>query len=199
MKKVILILFTAISLSFVTQQKETAMLYIITTSKELGSSKTRNDLSNQMFIIPKSLEIDRRKFLNDKLTSLRSKHTAVQFREKSLHLNSGDYLCIATAHLVHDKSDVGKYQRFYFVVSSNKDDIKAKAEKDVLLFVNKKHLDHITYDVSQPFLPEERNYWREWYNGLREWLNEEATEEDKKKFEEFNKKKTPKATGGVRG
>jgi hypothetical protein len=199
MLKVFFLYFITISLSFVSQQKETAMLYIITTSSELGSLKTRNDLSNQMFIIPKSLEIDRRKFLNNKLTSLRSKHAAVQYREKGLHLNSGDYLCVATAHLVHDKSDVGQYQCFYFVVSSNKDNIKAKAEKEVMLFVNKAHLDHITYDISQPFLPEESNYWREWYDGLREWLNEDSSEEDKKKFEEFNKKKTPKATGGVRG
>jgi hypothetical protein len=197
MKKIALFLLTAISLSFVSQEKETVMLYIITTSNELGKLKTTNDLSNQMFMIPKSLEIDRRKYVNDKLTELRAKHTQVKFRERSLHLNSGDFLCIATAHLVHDKSDVGKYQRFYFVTSSNKDDIKAKAEKDVLLFVNKAHLDHITYDISQPFLPEEKNFWGEWLNGIRDWFNDGASEQDKKKLEEFKKKKAP--ITGTRG
>lgn len=197
MRKIVLLILACISLSFVAQQKEAMMLYIITTSNELGKLNTTNDLSNQMFIIPKSLEIDRRKYVKDKLTELRAKHTKVKFREKSLHLNSGDYLCIATAHLVHDNSDVGKYQRFYFVTSSNKDDIKTKAEKDVLLFVNKAHLDHITYDISQPFLPEEEDFWGEWLNGIRDWFNDGATEQDKKKMEEFKKKKAP--ITGTRG
>lgn len=197
MKKIILLLFTAISLSFATQQKESVMLYIITTSNELGKLKTTNDLSNQMFMIPKSLEIDRRKYVNDKLTSLRAKHTALKFREKSLHLNSGDYLCIATAHLVHNNSDVGKYQRFYYVKSSNKDDIKAKAEKEVMLFVNKAHLDHITYDISQPFLADEKGFWGEWLKGVSDWFNDGATEQDKEKMEEYKKKKAP--ITGVRG
>lgn len=197
MKKIIFLLFTAISLSFTTQQKEAVMLYIITTSNELGSSKTRNDLSNQMFMIPKSLEIDRRKYVNDKLSTLRAKHTAIKFREKSLHLNSGDYLCIATAHLVHNNSDVGKYQRFYFVTSSNKDDIEAKAEKEAMLYVNKAHLDHITYDISQPFLADEKDFWGEWLKGVSDWFNDGATEQDKKKMEEYKKKKAP--ITGVRG
>ena len=198
MKKLLLLLMlSTISLSFVAQERESVMLYIITTSNQLGKYKTTYDLSNQMFMIPKSLEIDRRKYVNDKLTELRAKHSQVKFREKSLHLNSGDYLCIATAHLVHDNSDVGKYQRFYFVTSSNKDDIKAKAEKDVLLFVNKAHLDHITYDISQPFLADEKDFWSEWLNGIRDWFNDGATEQDKKKLEEFKKKKAP--ITGVRG
>ena len=197
MKKIILFLLSAISLSFVLQQKESAMLYIITTSDELGKFKTTNDLSNQMFMIPKSLEIDRRKYVNDKLISLRSTHTAVKFREKSLLLNSGDYLCIATAHLAHNNSDVGKYQRFYYVKSSNKDDIKAKAEKEVMLFVNKTHLDHITYDISQPFLADEKDFWGEWLKGISDWFNDNATEQDKKKMEEYKKKKA--TITGVRG
>ena len=197
MKKIILFLLSAISLSFVSQQKESAMLYIITTSDELGKFKTTNDLSNQMFMIPKSLEIDRRKYVNDKLISLRSTHTAVKFREKSLLLNSGDYLCIATAHLAHNNSDVGKYQRFYYVKSSNKDDIKAKAEKEVMLFVNKTHLDHITYDISQPFLADEKDFWGEWLKGISDWFNDNATEQDKKKMEEYKKKKA--TITGVRG
>jgi hypothetical protein len=198
MKKLLfLLMLSAISLNLVAQKSESVMLYIITTSNELGSSKTRNDLSNQMFMIPKSLEIDRRKYVNDKLTSLRTKHTAIRFREKSLHLNAGDHLCIATAHLVHNNSDVGKYQRFYFVASSNKDDIKAKAEKEVMLFVNKAHLDHITYDISQPFLADEKDFWGEWLKGVSDWFNDGATEQDKKKMEEYKKKKAP--ITGVRG
>ncbi len=197
MKKLLFIFFAIFSLSFVLEQKESAMIYVITTSNELGKMKITNDVSNQMFVVPKSLEIDRRKYLIDKLTKLWSTHSDIKFRDRSFHLNAGDYFCIATAHLVHTSSDVGRYQRFYFVKSSNKEDIQSIAEKEVNLFVNKAHLDHITYDISRPFLPQEKDYWTKWSNGLKDWFFEIASEEDKTKVEKFKKNK--EIITGVRG
>lgn len=204
MKNILVITALVVSGFFalsVMKQKETAMLYLITKSKELGSSKIRSDVSNEMVVIPKSIQIDRRQLMLDRLNALRASDSTLKYREKSLHMNSGDYLCVATAHLNHPNSDVGSYQRFYFVTSSNKDDIKAKAEKEVMLFITKSHLSHITYDISQPFNTEEMEDWgNSWYGQLRLWINEMTSEEDKKKLEEYkNKKKAPRATGGVRG
>lgn len=156
-------------------QKAVAMVYIITMSNEKGY--TKNDLSEYIIVLPKSIEMDRVAFVNGKMKSLKEKHKNLSIRKKSLTLKSNEYLCKAIAHGKNPTN--GEYEKFYYVKAIEEETIEAKAEKEAkLYFPNIGELQKITYTISQPFQPTQKNYWETWFNSIKTFLNETGTQEE---------------------